>query len=148
MKKKDPQLKTQWFDLIGKKKAWNLIKNDLKTGKQILNKLDNYNIPVYIIPGNGDYCSKEHGWKKESINYYNKSLIKNLKNVKNCHNKLVKFGKFNIIGYGINSSPEVPQLKEYKKGLTKKELIIDNEFRVDAFVEILEDVELGLLVFC
>ncbi len=114
LRKKDPKTKTQWFGLIGKKKAWKLIKSDLNTGRKALKKLNKYNIPVFIIPGNGDYYAKDRGWGKESKNYYNTYLIKNLKNIHNCHNKLLRTPAFDIVGYGISSAPELPNKKQAK----------------------------------
>lgn len=123
IKKKDPKSKLKWYDLIGKKKAAKMIAKELKTGRKILEKLNKLKIPIFIVPGNADYYKKDHGWKKESKNYFEKSLIKNLKNIYNCHNKLAKTNLFNIVGYGISSGPEIPLIKKDERKYTKKKLL-------------------------
>ncbi len=122
--KENLENKIEWYELpgVGKRKAWELIQKELKSARNILWQLNDLGIPVYIVPGNADYYKKDHGWKKESKNYYHERLIKGLKNIHDCQNRLVNLGGLQIIGYGICSGNEIPMTKKDKKELTKKEL--------------------------
>lgn len=119
---KNPKSKVQWYDIVGKKKAKDMIKQSLSDGRKILEKLNSLNIPIYIVPGNNDWTSyKESKWNFERINHY-KSLVKGLENLIDVHNSLVNAEEFQFIGHGITSSPEYPQYKEDLKRYNKKEL--------------------------
>lgn len=128
---KDSKSKVQWYDIVGKDKAKNMIRKSIKDGRKILERLNSLNVPVYLVPGNGDWTPEKNSkWDFEKINHY-KSLIKGLKNLIDVNNKLVNAGEFQFIGHGITSRPEYPQYKEdlkaYKKdlGKIKKEYIKD-----------------------
>jgi Icc-related predicted phosphoesterase len=117
---KDPDAKVSWHDLVGKKKAKQMVNKSLRDGRKILKYLDSFNVPVYIVPGNWDWTpsNKWVFWKK---NYY-KELIKGLKNIKDVSYKLTDIGPYQIVGYGPNSGPEIPKYKEDKKRMKPKEL--------------------------
>ena len=112
---KDPDYKGSWYDLIGRKRAKKEVKKSLKDGRVVLEKVNSYNVPAYIVPGNWD-------WTKESkadFSYlrkdHYKDLIKGLNNINDCYYRLIKQKNFQIIGSGGTSGPEYPQYKEDKK---------------------------------
>ena len=111
---------------IGKRKLAQLEKKSLKRGREILEYLNSFGPPVFIVPGNWDhsygptrikdsYQSDYHYFKmfydfwmgKET----NKFLTRGLKNIYDCQYNLHKFEEFNILGYGLSSAPESPTLK-------------------------------------
>lgn len=115
---KDNSFKKKWFEEIGLRKANKLFKISLKKGREILKYLDSFKIPVYIIPGNWEWVRRTDFTRAHPF----KNLIKNLKNTKNAEKKLINIGEYQIIGYGVNSSPEYPQYKEDFSRFSKPEL--------------------------
>ena len=118
----DPDSDVGWYDYTGKKKAKKMLDKSLKDGRRIIEFLNSFGKPVYLVLGNWDQTGdKKNKWKIEKQNRYPK-LIKGLKNVKDVHFKKKSFNGFDLIGYGIVSGPEYPQYKEDLKRYDKKEL--------------------------
>lgn len=110
-----------WYNLMSKTKAKKEVIKSLKDGRKILKFLNSFNVPVFALPGNWDWTGRGENWAYLHKNYWKSYLIKNLKNIRNCHKNKFKFKDLTIIGHGISSSPEYPQ-KETIKRYTKKEL--------------------------
>lgn len=126
------------FDSFAKEvlkvKKTQLVKGETKslnTGRKIMEFLNSFGKPVFIVPGNWDqsYLGKEvpdKGLGKRNVEYYlsiykkfsskrtNKKLTKNLKNIYDCQFKLYNFRGFNIMGYGLSNFPERPNLNRFK----------------------------------
>ena len=114
--------------------------NSIKAGRKIIEKLNSYNKPVFLVPGNWDQSYKKveaykgndklkiyrELYRCYSARHTNKKLIKGLKNIYDCQFKLYKLGDFNIIGYGLASNPEMPEKKKVKSKLKYKK--INKEF--------------------
>lgn len=101
-----------WYDILGKERAELEIRKSLKDGRQVLEKINEWG-KVFSVPGNGDWTAdkaKADGieWDFLRKDHY-QELIKGLENIVDCHFKLVDVGDYCIIGYGINSNPEIPQ---------------------------------------
>ncbi len=119
---KNPNSKTNWWHYIGKKKAKSMVIKSIKDGRKILEFLNSFNKPVYMVPGNWDWTGgKYNEWNYLNKNHY-KDLLKGLKNIKDVYHKRIDIGEYQIIGHGITSGPEYPQYKQDKKGLTKNQL--------------------------
>jgi Icc-related predicted phosphoesterase len=110
-------------DLIGKREWKKLNKESLKKGREILEYLNGFNVPVFLVPGNWDQSyggtriknmdKSNYHYRKGVYDEYlgkelNKFLKKGLKNIYDCQYKLFEFNEFNIIGYGLSSFPEDP----------------------------------------
>ncbi len=54
LKQKNPKSKIRWWDLVGKKEAKKMAERSITDGRKILEQLNSYNIPVYLVPGNWD----------------------------------------------------------------------------------------------
>lgn len=109
---KNPDSIIEWYDLTGKRKAKKMIKKSLSDGRRILEYLDSFNVPVYIVPGNWDWIKdKDSDWSFLKKDHY-KRLIKGFENIIDMHNKILELKECSIIGYGISSGPEYPQYKE------------------------------------
>ena len=118
-RQKDPNYSKQWYDLAGKKRARRLVKESLERGREVLEHLDSFGVPVYVIPGNADWAYCEDKWKFLDKDYYHDYLLKDLKNVVDCHNKFVVINdELCIVGYGAHSFPELPQHAEDMAMLT------------------------------
>ena len=65
-----------WYKSIGEKKAKELIKESISDGRKVLKKLNSFNVPVYIVPGNWD---QSYGKSKIKDNDMDKSPYNYLK---------------------------------------------------------------------
>ena len=130
-------------------------KKSLDRGREILEFLNSFGKPVFIIPGNWDQSIKggEKSAKKVHIElmnrhkwfsspYTNKKLTKGLKNVYDCQLRGFSFAGYNFVGYGITSVPELPEqkhwtLKKLKKKMTKGQWNLVKK----SYAELLKKVE-------
>ncbi len=120
----NPNSRVEWYDIIGKRKAKQLIKKSLSDGRKILEKLNSLNIPVYTVPGNADWAEEDlYPWDYLRQNHF-KKLTKGLTNIIDVHQRIIDIGEYQIIGYGISWGPEYPQyeedLKKFKPEKLKK----------------------------
>jgi Icc-related predicted phosphoesterase len=120
---------------IGKEGMKKLEKHSLKIGRKILEYLDNFEKPIFIIPGNWDQSYGKSKIKDPDKNDYsylkyfydswlgeriNLKLTKGLKNIKDCQFKSHEFRDINFFGYGLSSSYEYYKRKRKLK-ISKKE---------------------------
>jgi len=103
-----------WWDVAGKKRAKKYVHKSIGYGRAILKKLNSYDVPVYVIPGNWDFASKDKDWKVVDKNLYHDYIIKGLKNVKDVHHKSINICEYIIIGYGLVNGPELLKYRDYK----------------------------------
>ncbi len=111
----------KWYNLVGKKQATAMIKKSVTDGRAILAFLNTFNVPVYAVPGNWEWTTKDKKFPPLNKDYW-PILIKGLKNIIDCHHRLIHAGDYDFIGHGIISGPEYPQTKEDLQSYTKKEL--------------------------
>ncbi|MGV8086975.1 MAG: metallophosphoesterase family protein [Candidatus Woesearchaeota archaeon] len=113
----NPNYYTEWWDIIGKNKAKRLINESILYARKILEKLNSYNVPVYVIPGNWDFAIKNNEWNYLNKNLYKEYIIKGLKNIIDTHNKIRKLKNnktsINIMGYGLVNGPELLKYRMY-----------------------------------
>ena len=115
----NPYESLDWWDIIGRREARKYISKSLKYGRKILEKLNSYNVPVYVIPGNWDFIYESSEWDYLNKNWYKSYIIKGLKNIKDVHHKLLRVGDMNIIGYGMVNGPELLKYRYYNN-ISKK----------------------------
>ncbi len=121
-KNSNPQYKKNWYDIVGKSNAKQMMQKSVKDGRKILEFLNSFDVPVYVVPGNWDWAQTTKSWDWKRRRYY-KELIKDLENIVNVHRKIRNLGQeTQIIGFGITSGPEYPQDKTTLKEKTKGEL--------------------------
>ncbi len=125
--------KVEWYDLVGKRKAKKMIKKSLSDGRKILEQLNSFGVPVYIVPGNWDWTKERNSdWDFLKQDHY-RTLTKGLSNIIDVHYRIVDIGNYQIIGHGISSGPEYPQYKEDLERLKPKELAkIKKEYERDS----------------
>lgn len=111
----------KWYEIIGKRRARKMIKKSLSDGRKVLEYLNSFNVPVYVVPGNWDWVAEKSEWNFLRKNHY-KKLIENLSNIIDVHYKIKKINEYQIIGYGLSSGPEYPQNREDIERLSKREL--------------------------
>jgi len=106
-----------WYDLIGRENAEEIIKKSMSDGRKVLEKLNSFGVPVYTVPGNWDWTSDEaSSWNFLRKDHY-KNLVKGFDNIIDVNHKIKDTGDYEFIGYGISSGPEYPQDKEDLKRL-------------------------------
>lgn len=111
-----------WYDLAGRENAKKLINKSLADGRKILEFLNSFNVPVYIVPGNWDWTEEPGShWSFLRKNHY-AELTKGLKNVIDVHHKKTQFKEYTIIGHGIYPFPEYPQNPKDLEMFSKEEL--------------------------
>lgn len=129
----NPKYDGEWYELVGKRRARELINKSIADGRFILERLNSLGVPVYTVPGNNDWFSdKDSKWDYLKKNHFN-DLIKGLPNIISVHEKRVDLSVCELIGYGLSSGPEIPQyaedLRRLKRNeLSKKKRLHDREF--------------------
>jgi len=114
--------KKEWWDEIGKGKARQMLDKALKDGREILEFLDSFGKPVYVVPGNHDQTgNKDEKWSRRQENHW-PELKEGLENLRDVHFRKRSLNRFDIIGYGVVSGPEIPQYEEDKESLKPREL--------------------------
>jgi Icc-related predicted phosphoesterase len=120
---------------IGKKGMKKLEENSVKVGRKILEYLDSFGKPVFIVPGNWDQSYGKTKIKypdKDDYSYMkyfydswmgdrtNPKLTRGLKNVRDCQFKNHEFNQINFYGYGLSSAYEYYKRKR-KLNISKAE---------------------------
>lgn len=113
---------TPWFEIVGKRKAKEMMKRDIKRGRKALEKLNKLNVPVFVVPGNTDYYGKRNSRSFFLKSHYDE-MLKGLENIRDCHLKLWKSEELSIIGYGLSSSPDYPLYAKKPYGKEEKKRI-------------------------
>ncbi|OYT36886.1 hypothetical protein B6U91_00015 [Candidatus Pacearchaeota archaeon ex4484_71] len=123
---------------VGKRNLRRMEKESLARGRKILEYLNSFGKPVFIVPGNWDQSYGETRIKdieKTNYNYLkafydwwlgdktNPALTKGLKNIKDCQYKNHKFSGVNFLGYGLVSAYESLNIrkKKIKKQVNEEE---------------------------
>lgn len=119
---KNTKKKIRWEDLTGKELGKKEVEISLQNGRKILEYLNSFNKPVFLVPGNWDWTSCESKWDYLKKDHF-KILLKGLRNLINCHFKKVEFKGIVIIGSGISSGPEIPQYPEEIKNISQAKLV-------------------------
>ncbi len=117
------------YSEIGKNKFLEYEKESLLVGRKILEHLDEFNKPIFMVGGNWDQSYGKTRIKNVDKSTYNRLryffescigdkinplLSKGIKNLKNCMIHNLEFGGINFVGYGLSSGPERVR-KKYKK---------------------------------
>jgi Icc-related predicted phosphoesterase len=142
---KNPDEKIEFEDFVyrevGKKKMEKYEKESLVVGKKILQYLDSFGKPIFIVGGNWDQSYGKTRIKDLNKNFYNylkyfydswlgdklnSGLTSGIKNLKNCMFHSREFKEVNFIGYGLSSAPENLKRKTKYRGDKK---ISEEEFR-------------------
>ena len=120
--KLEKKSKVEWYEIVGRKKAKKMIEKSLLDGRKVLEYLNSFGVPVYVVPGNWDWTKDESsGWDFLRQDHY-LELIKALPNIVDVHCKIINLGDYQIIGYGECFAPEYPQYEEDLKLFSRKEL--------------------------
>ncbi len=112
-----------WYEKLGKVKSRKALNKSLKDGRKVLEYLDSFGIPVFVVPGNWDWAyGVGFPWDSFNINHFKENLIKGLKNVKSIHKKKKSFKGVDFIGFGLSNGNDYPQYKADRDLLGEKSL--------------------------
>ena len=100
-------------DLLGKKKYEELLARDYSQGKQPLNELNKFNIPVLSVFGNGDWYDS---FFNDSERDYRK-IIRKMRNIENINRGRTNFGKLKFVGFGGYLDPDIYFTKKGKEAI-------------------------------
>ncbi|RME52255.1 hypothetical protein D6783_05435 [Candidatus Woesearchaeota archaeon] len=118
---KNRKTRREWFDFVGKRKAKALVRQSLKDGERVLNVLDSFGKPVFLVPGNWDWPKvASSSWPYLREDHFS-ALVKQKRNVINMHGRRRTFGGVDVIGYGYVNGPELLRFRSYD-GVSKEEL--------------------------
>ncbi len=106
----------EWYDLVGRKKAREMIEKSIFDGRKVLKRLNSLGVPIYVVPGNWDWTGEDSSWAYLRRDRFSR-MLKGLPNIIDVHGKMADCGEHAIIGYGISSGPEYPQSKAAQKAL-------------------------------
>jgi len=121
----------------GKKELEKIYKRSLKKGNEILQYLDSFGKPIFMVAGNWDQSYGETRIKDINKNNYtylktfydwylgdkiNSKLIKGIKNLRNCMFHSHEFEGVNFMGYGLSSGPEKIGKKRKKEDYSKSQV--------------------------
>ncbi|MEK6857767.1 MAG: metallophosphoesterase [Nanoarchaeota archaeon] len=124
LERKDKDKKIYWWNVIGEEKAQKAVLESVAKGRAVLEHLNSFGIPVYVLPGNWDWIAdkeKTKYWSFLKTDFY-KQNIKGLKNIVDCDMKLKDVGDYLMVGYGKVSGPEYPQDEDLIAKKTQDEL--------------------------
>ncbi len=101
-----------WWRILGEQKAKEKIVESLEEGREVLEYLDLFGKPVFLVPGNWDWTG-EDSWEYLSENRF-QEIVDGFSNVRNIDRELVSYNGFSFVGYGPCSAPEIPQYEDDK----------------------------------
>lgn len=102
-----------WYDILGRQEAEKAVKKSLEKGEKVLEYLDSFNKPVFLVPGNWDWNGEEEGWKFLEENRF-QEIVDDYRNIHNINRESMQDSNFCYIGYGPCPGPEVPQYEDDK----------------------------------
>lgn len=112
MNDRHPDRPVEWYDLLGRKAAKDLVESSLADGRRVLEALNDLGLPVIVVPGNGDWRGDPHAdWTFLRKNHF-RDLTDGLHRIVNADQKCVTLEGLSVVGYGSASAPELPQTPE------------------------------------
>lgn len=101
----------EWYEIFGEEEARREVKKSIEEGKEILEKLNSLDVPVYIVPGNWDWTGENSEWEFLEGKGY-PQMLEEFENIYNLNFDIQKFNGWNYVGYGPCSGPELPQYED------------------------------------
>ena len=130
-----------WWEVVGPEKAKSILKEQHKSGINVLRKFNSLGIPVYLIFGNNDFYrdylnpgrKTEFDLKVNEVGDFEDAIKKSFKRIKVIHLKSILLGGLkvsgynNYRGYGIKKDlhEEVPEDKKKIMDSIRKRIKID-----------------------
>lgn len=103
-----------WWDMVSREEARRLVDESVDAGRQVLSRLDELGVPVFVVPGNWDWTGYEDvSWELMSENLFESRVVAGFENVVNCEDAVVEFEGVSLIGYGRVNGPELVEVRGY-----------------------------------
>ncbi len=125
-----------WYELVGKKEATRLVRASIAHGRKVLEYLNSFGVPVYIVPGNWDWTGDDgSALAIERADSWSR-MLRGLRNVHDVDMRSMDAGAVRIVGYGRSCGPELPQYADDRARYTRSELWA----RKRAYARVLRDM--------
>jgi len=123
----DPYNYREWWEVVGKRRAREIIRESIATGREILEFLNSFEKKVYIVPGNTDWTREESkSYLKLNWNFIKQDhferLVEGLDNIVDCDGKIIDLEEYQIIGHGKCNGPELFKYRDYNKIFKKEDI--------------------------
>ncbi len=103
----------EWYDILGRETAKEAVEKSLEEGREVLEQLNSFGKPVFIVPGNWDWDGRDETWEFLAQKRFQK-LVDEFTNIQNINRERFQDSNFCYIGYGPCSAPEIPQYSDEK----------------------------------
>ncbi|WP_414838195.1 metallophosphoesterase family protein [Candidatus Nanosalina sp. VS9-1] len=100
----------KWYDVLGRETAREAVEKSLEEGRQVLEYLNSFDKPVFLVPGNWDWIGDE-AWDFLGENHFQK-LVDEFNNIHNINGEIFQDSEYSYIGYGPCPGPEIPQYED------------------------------------
>lgn len=104
-------MKRRWYEVVGIKKANKLLRKCFSSAIKILKFFNSFDIPVYLIFGNGDLYEmkgKRPKYRKFRIKTPSYEVfVKKFQNLIFIHKRMIKIKNLNIVGHGGYVDPTI-----------------------------------------
>lgn len=102
-----------WYDVLGREKAEEAVEKSIAEGRKVLEFLNSFGKPVFLVPGNWDWTGEENQWEFMKENRF-QELVDEFQNIHNIDREVFTTSELSFIGYGPCPAPEVPQYEDDK----------------------------------
>jgi len=149
-----------WWEVVGPEKAKSILKEQHKSGINVLRKFNSLGIPVYLVFGNNDFYrdylnpgrKTEFDLKVKGVGDFEDAIKKSFKRIKVLHLKTMRLGGLKISGYnnyrgyGIKKDlhEEVPEDKKKIMNSIKKRIKKDFKKISDSDIIIAHEPPFGV----
>lgn len=99
---------TTFPELLGDEEAQKRVEDSIEQGREVLEWLDGFGVPVYTVPGNWDWVDRYEEPAFLARDIYREELLPGLDNVVDVDRERIEVDGFPLIGYGPCSGPEKP----------------------------------------
>jgi Icc-related predicted phosphoesterase len=118
----------EWYDVLGREEARDAVERSLEEGEKVLEYLDSFNTPVFVVPGNWDWNGEEESWEFLAENRF-QELVEKFSSIHNINGESFRDSDLCYIGYGPCPGPEVPQHDDEKPENREEMEEIRHEYR-------------------
>jgi Icc-related predicted phosphoesterase len=100
-----------WYDVLGREEAKKAVEKSIAEGREVLEYLNSFGKPVFLVPGNWDWTGEENQWEFMEENRFQR-LVEEFQNIHNIDREVFRTSGFSFVGYGPCPAPEVPQYED------------------------------------
>jgi Icc-related predicted phosphoesterase len=100
-----------WYDVLGREEAKKAVEKSIAEGREVLEHLNSFGKPVFLVPGNWDWTGEENQWEFMEENRF-RELVEEFQNIHNIDREVFRTSGLSFIGYGPCPAPEFPQYED------------------------------------